>query len=60
MDMKLCHIMHVFQNGSGVHPTSYPVGNGGVRQQEREANNSSPSNAAIKEIGTAPPLHNLF
>jgi hypothetical protein len=44
---------HRVQTGSGAHPTSYPMGNGGsfpgVMRLGREADYSPPSNAEVKE-----------
>jgi hypothetical protein len=44
---------HRVQNGSGVHPASYPVGTRGsspeVKRPGREADHSPPSNAEVKE-----------
>jgi hypothetical protein len=40
--------------GSGVHPTSYPMGTGalspGVRRQRREADHSPPTSAEVKKM----------
>jgi hypothetical protein len=44
---------HRDQNGSGAHPTSYPLGTRalslGVKRSGREADHSSPSSAEVKE-----------
>jgi hypothetical protein len=44
---------HRVQNGSGVHPASYPVGTRGsfpgVKRPGREADHSPPSSAEVKE-----------
>jgi hypothetical protein len=44
---------HRVQNGSGAHPTSYPVGTRGlsleVKRPGREVDHSSPSGAEVKE-----------
>jgi hypothetical protein len=44
---------HRFQNGSGVHPASYPMDTRGsfpeVKQPGREADHSPPSSAEVKE-----------
>ncbi|PNF35230.1 hypothetical protein B7P43_G06877 [Cryptotermes secundus] len=45
--------LHIIQTGSGVHPTSYPMGTGGspgVEQQGREADHSPPSSAEVKKM----------
>jgi hypothetical protein len=43
---------HRVQNGSGAHPASYPMGNGGsfpgVKRPESEADQSHPSSAEVK------------
>jgi hypothetical protein len=42
-----------FENGSGTHPASYPMGTRalslGVKRQGREADHSPPSSAEVKE-----------
>jgi hypothetical protein len=43
------NLLHVFQTGSGVHPTSYPMGtrgsfSQGVKRPGREADQSPPAN----------------
>jgi hypothetical protein len=47
-------LLHVVQTGSGVHPTSYPMGTGGsfpgVKRQGREADHSSPTSAKVKKM----------
>jgi hypothetical protein len=44
---------HRVQNGSGAHPSSYPMGTGGsfpgVKRPGREADHSPPSSAEVKE-----------
>jgi hypothetical protein len=44
---------HRVQNGSGVHPASYPMGTGtlslGVKRPSREADHLPPSDAEVKE-----------
>jgi hypothetical protein len=46
-------LYHHVQNGSGVYPASYPMGNRGffpgVKRPGREADNSPPSSAEVKE-----------
>jgi hypothetical protein len=41
-------------DGSGVHPTSYPIGTGarspGVKRPGRETDHSTPTNAEVKKI----------
>jgi hypothetical protein len=53
---------HRVQNGSGVHPASYPMGSGGlslgVKLLGHEADHSSPSSAEVKMRGAIPPLPN--
>jgi hypothetical protein len=48
------YLLHVVQTGSGIHPTSYPMGTGssfpGVKRPGREADQSPPTNAEIKKI----------
>jgi hypothetical protein len=45
-------LLHRIQSDSGTHPASYPVGTGGslpgVKQLGREAGNSHPSSAEVK------------
>jgi hypothetical protein len=45
-------LLHVVQTGSGVHPTSYPMGMGalfpGVKRPGREADRSPPASAEVK------------
>jgi hypothetical protein len=48
-------LLHVVQTGSGVHPTSYPMGIGGgsfpgVKQQGREPDHSPPATAEVKKM----------
>jgi hypothetical protein len=56
--------LHVVQTGSGIHPTSYPMGTGGsfpgVKRPGREADHS-PTNAQVKKmwIYTSTPLHGI-
>jgi hypothetical protein len=40
---------HRVQNGSGVHPASYPMGSLGVKRLGCEADHSPPSGAEVKE-----------
>jgi hypothetical protein len=44
----------IVQTGSGVHPTSYPMGTGdsflGVKRPRREADHSPPTSAEIKKL----------
>jgi hypothetical protein len=52
-DLKI--FMHNFvQTGSGVHPTSYKMGNGGsfpgVKRKGREADHSPPASAEVKKM----------
>jgi hypothetical protein len=46
--------VHVVQTGSGVHPTSYPMGTGGsfpgVKRHGREADHSPPASAEVKKM----------
>jgi hypothetical protein len=48
-------LLRVVQTGSGVHPTSYPMGNGefspGVKRQGHEADQFLPTRAEVKKIG---------
>jgi hypothetical protein len=50
----LVSILHVVQTGSGVHPTSYPIGTGGsfsgIKQLEHEADNSPPFSVEVKKM----------
>jgi hypothetical protein len=50
---KYFSLQHRFQNGSGVHPASYPMGTSGsfpgVKAAGREADHSPPSRAEVKE-----------
>jgi hypothetical protein len=41
-------LLHVVQTGSGVHPTSYPMGTG-VKGRGREADHSPPTSAEVKK-----------
>jgi hypothetical protein len=56
-------ILHVVQTGSGVHPTSYPMGTGGsfpeVKRPAREADHSPPTSAEVKKTWfyTSTPLY---
>jgi hypothetical protein len=47
-------LLRVVETGSGVHPTSYPVGTGalspGVKRQGREADHSTPAIAEVKKM----------
>jgi hypothetical protein len=45
------YLFHNIQTGSGAHPASYPMGTEGVKEPEREANNSLSSNAYVKNGG---------
>jgi hypothetical protein len=46
--------VHVVQTGSGVHPTSHPMGIGGsflgVKRPGREADHSPPASAKVKKM----------
>jgi hypothetical protein len=46
-------LLHIIQTGSGVHPSSYPMGMGtlsqGVKQQGREADHSPQTSAEVKK-----------
>jgi hypothetical protein len=46
--------LHVVQNDSGVHPTSYPMGietlSSRLKQQVREADHSPPASAVVKKM----------
>jgi hypothetical protein len=48
-------ILHVVQTGSGVHPTSYPMGTGGfslgLKRPVREADQSRSASAEDKKMG---------
>jgi hypothetical protein len=47
-------VLHVVHTSSEVHPTSYPMGNGGsfpgVKRPRREADHSPPTNAEVKKM----------
>jgi hypothetical protein len=47
-------LLHVVQTGSGVHRTSYPMGDGalssGVKRPGREADHSHPTSAEVKKM----------
>jgi hypothetical protein len=47
-------LLHVVQTGSGIHPTSYPMGTGaisfGAKRSELEADNSPPASAEVKKM----------
>jgi hypothetical protein len=49
---KVKNFLHVVQTGSGVHPTSYPMGTGGsspaIKWPGREADHSSPASTEVK------------
>jgi hypothetical protein len=55
-------LLRFVQTGSGVHPTSYPMGTGGsfpgVKRPGREADHSPPTNVDVKKtwIYTSTPL----
>jgi hypothetical protein len=53
-------LLHVVQTGSGVHPTSYPMGTGdyfsGVKLLGREADYLPPVSAEVKRICSIHPL----
>jgi hypothetical protein len=58
-------LLHNVQNGSGAHPTSYPMGTGRalsleVKWQGSEADHSPPSNAKVKNGGAIPPHPLVF
>jgi hypothetical protein len=51
--MKIHHLLHVVQTGSGAHPGSYPMGGEGrfpwgIKRVGREADHSSPASAEVK------------
>jgi hypothetical protein len=43
-------VLHVVQTGSGVHPTSYPMGTQGVKRPRREADHSPPTSPEVKKM----------
>jgi hypothetical protein len=47
-------LLHAVQNGSEIHPASYPMGTGalspGVKRQGREANHSPPTSAGTSTL----------
>jgi hypothetical protein len=53
------NVHHIFQTGSGVHPTSFPVGAGvlspAVKWPGREADHSPPTSAEVKKMFFASP-----
>jgi hypothetical protein len=51
-------LLHIIQTGSGVHPTSYKMGTG-VMRQGHEAHHSPPTSAEVKKVWiyTATPLY---
>jgi hypothetical protein len=51
-------LLHVVQSGSGVHPTSYPIGTGGSLPGS-EADHSPPTSAEVKKtwVYTSTPLY---
>jgi hypothetical protein len=56
IEFRYCHefsLLHVVQTGSGVHPTSYPMGTGalspGVKRPGRESDHS-PTSAEVKKM----------
>jgi hypothetical protein len=55
------NFLHVVQNGSGDHPTSYSMGAGGsfpgVKRPGREADRSPPSSAAVKKMWFDTSIH---
>jgi hypothetical protein len=56
-----CSLLHSFQTGSGAHLASYITGTGelfhaGVKRSGREAENSPPPSAEVKNDGAMPPL----
>jgi hypothetical protein len=58
--------LHVVQIGSGVHPISYPMANGGfspgVKRPGREADHSPPASAEVKKmwINTSTPPYSFM
>jgi hypothetical protein len=48
------NFLQIVQTGSGVHPTSHPMGTGdsspGLERQGREADHSPPAGAEVKKI----------
>jgi hypothetical protein len=53
---RVKNFLHVVQTGSGVHPTSYPMGTGalslGVERPVREADHLPPTSAEFKNMWT--------
>jgi hypothetical protein len=47
---KVKNFLHVVQTGSGVNPTSYPMGTGGVKSPGREADHLPPASAKVKKM----------
>jgi hypothetical protein len=47
-------VLQIVQAGSGVHTTSYPMGNGalspGIKRPEREADHSPPTSAEVRKM----------
>jgi hypothetical protein len=47
-------LLQIVQNGSEVHPTSYPMGTGalspGVKRPRREVDHSPPTSAEVKKM----------
>jgi hypothetical protein len=60
---KKFSLLHIVQTGSGVHPTSYPMGTRGSftgdKAAGREADHSPPTSAEVKKmwIYTSTPLY---
>jgi hypothetical protein len=48
-DQEFCLLL-VVQTGSGVHPTSYPMGTLGVKRRGREAYHSPPASAEVNNM----------
>jgi hypothetical protein len=59
-DVRDFSFLNCVQNGSGVHPASYPIGIGpvflGIKRTKHEADNSLLSSAKVKNGGDIPPL----
>jgi hypothetical protein len=56
---KSFFILHNVQTGSGTYPVDTGDSSSGVKQPRREADNSPPSSAEVKNGGPVPPFTQL-
>jgi hypothetical protein len=57
---RVKNFLHVVQTGSGVHPTSYPMGTGvsfpGIKRPGREVDHLAPVSAEVRNGGSVHPV----